>query len=229
MSIHGRHCPARASCYSGSRRRKILLAVRLLILPKERVEFHAGDIPDDRGAVALVKPRVAGAGDIAGLEAGRAGVLELEKVFAVDGAVGVEELVSDVGQDGGAAGGDAAFGDEDHQPGEELVDVDGGVELGEFGEEVGGEVFRIVLWRLGHGGAQGGRGCLMELVLMASRVISCSFLGAEGGTRVCVATTSRGHKLCAANHSLTICCGRDEQKPSTHTDSYTLRHGKKSA
>src|SRR6266849_5982583 len=43
-----------------------------------------------------------------------------------------------------------------------------------------------------------------------------------GGTRVCVATTSRGHKLCAANHSLTICRGRDEQKPSTHTDSYTL-------
>src|SRR5216683_3002437 len=41
-----------------------------------------------------------------------------------------------------------------------------------------------------------------------------------GGTRVCVATTSRGHKLCAANHSLTICCGRDEQKPSTHTDSW---------
>src|SRR5713226_6847820 len=44
---------------------------------------------------------------------------------------------------------------------------------------------------------------------------------ATGGVRVCVATTSRGHKLCAANHSLTICCGRDEQKPSTHTDSCT--------
>ena len=44
------------------------------------------------------------------------------------------------------------------------------------------------------------------------------------GTRVCVATTSRGHKLCAANHSLTICCGRDEQKPSTHTDSYPPSH-----
>src|SRR6266849_7233230 len=43
-----------------------------------------------------------------------------------------------------------------------------------------------------------------------------------GGVRVCVATTSRGHKLCAANHSLTICCGRDEQKPSTHTDSCTF-------
>src|SRR5229473_4083348 len=48
------------------------------------------------------------------------------------------------------------------------------------------------------------------------------FMHVMGGTRVCVATTSRGHKLCAANHSLTICYGRDEQKPSTHTDSYTL-------
>src|SRR5712664_2380010 len=117
---------------------------------------YAGDIPDDGRAVSLLKPRVAGAGDITGLEAGRVGVFELEKVFAIDGAVGVEKLVGDVGEHGGAAGGDAAFGDEDHQPGEELVDVDGGVELGEFGEEVGGEVFRIVLWRLGHGGAQGG-------------------------------------------------------------------------
>src|SRR5260370_1372988 len=28
------------------------------------------------------------------------------------------------------------------------------------------------------------------------------------GIRVCVATTSRGHKLCEVRHSLTICCGR---------------------
>ncbi len=34
-----------------------------------------------------------------------------------------------------------------------------------------------------------------------------------------MATTSRGHKLCVANHSFAICCGRHEQKPSTHTDS----------
>src|SRR5216683_106857 len=115
---------------------------------------YAGDIPDDGGAVSLLKPRVAGAGDITGLEAGRVGVFELEKVFAIDGAVGVEELVGDVGEHGGAAGGDAAFGDEDHQPGEELVDVDGGVELGEFGEEVGGEVFRVVLD--GHRNGRGG-------------------------------------------------------------------------
>jgi hypothetical protein len=32
--------------------------------------------------------------------------LELEEVFAVDSAVGMEKLVGDVGQDGGAARGD---------------------------------------------------------------------------------------------------------------------------
>src|SRR6266567_8615063 len=32
------------------------------------------------------------------------------------------------------------------------------------------------------------------------------------GTRVCVATTSRGHELCDANHFLTTRCGRDTQK-----------------
>jgi len=80
----------------------------------------------------------------------------LEKVLAVDGAVGVEELVGDVGQDGGAARGDAAFGDENEEPGKKLVDVNAGIEFGELGEKVGGEIFRVVLWRLGRGGAQGG-------------------------------------------------------------------------
>jgi len=70
--------------------------------------------------------------------------LELEKVFAVNGAMAVEELVGDVGQDGGAARGDAAFGDKDQELGEKLVDVDGRVELGEPGEEFRGEVEGII-------------------------------------------------------------------------------------
>src|SRR5260370_38459084 len=45
--------------------------------------------------------------------------------------------------------------------------------------------------------------------------------GAGRGTRVCVATRSRGHKLCEANHPLSTCCARDTQKLSTRTDSYT--------
>jgi hypothetical protein len=78
--------------------------------------------------------------------------------FEENGAVGVEELVGDVGEDGGAAGGDATFGDKDQEPREELVDVDGGVELGEFGEEVGGEVSEIALVLLAAGADGGARG-----------------------------------------------------------------------
>src|SRR5712692_1135844 len=79
----------------------------------------------------------------------------LSILFALDGAVGVEELVGDIGKDGGAAGGDAAFGDEDQEAGEKLADVRAGGELGEFGEEVGGEVGEIALVLLA-GGPQGG-------------------------------------------------------------------------
>jgi hypothetical protein len=42
------------------------------------------------------------------------------------------------------------FGDEDEEAGEKLVDVGAGAKLGEFGEEFGGEVFRVVLQPLGH-------------------------------------------------------------------------------
>ena len=76
--------------------------------------------------------------------------------FEDDGAVGVEELVGDVSEDRGAARGDAAFGYKSEEAGEELPDVRAGGELGEFGEKVGGEVFRVVLQGLGRGGDQGG-------------------------------------------------------------------------
>ena len=61
--------------------------------------------------------------------------------------MGVEELVGDVAEDGGAAGGDASFGDE--EAGEELADVIAGGEFGEFGKELGGEIFVVVLRRFG--------------------------------------------------------------------------------
>jgi hypothetical protein len=76
-------------------------------------------------------------------------LLGLYEAIAGDGAMGVEKLVGDVGHDGGAAGGDAAFGDEDEEAGEKRFDVETGAELGEFGEEFGGEVFGVVLRRLG--------------------------------------------------------------------------------
>ena len=65
--------------------------------------------------------------------------------FEGDGAVGVQELVGDVGLDGGAAGRDAAFGDEGEEAAEELADVGASGELGEFGEEIGGKIFRVVV------------------------------------------------------------------------------------
>jgi hypothetical protein len=72
--------------------------------------------------------------------------------------MGVEELVGDVGKDGGAARGDAAFGDEGEKAAEELADVDAGGELGEFGEEVGGKVFRVVVEWDGSGNGETFRG-----------------------------------------------------------------------
>jgi len=67
-------------------------------------------------------------------------VVGVALVVVVDGAVGVEELIGDVGQDGGAARGDAALGDLDKEIGEELVDREGGLELGEFADEFRGEI-----------------------------------------------------------------------------------------
>jgi len=92
--------------------------------------------------------------DVADLDHGNL-VLELEEVFAVDGAVGVKELVGDVTQDGGAAWRDTPCGNKDQELGEELVDVNGGLELGEFGEEFGGEV-KGIIWRLLKPRADGG-------------------------------------------------------------------------
>jgi hypothetical protein len=116
---------------------------------------------DGRHEIVLSARR---AGHIAALDAGRFGVPELENVFAVDGAVRVEELVGDVPQDGGAARGDAAFGHKDQKPCEELVDVNGGLELGEFGEKIGGEVFRVVL------DGNGNRGVCLPMAEAKARV-----------------------------------------------------------
>jgi hypothetical protein len=55
-------------------------------------------------------------------------------------------------------GGDAAFGDEGELAGEELADVRTGGELGEFGEKVSGEVFRVGLDWKGNGAVRMGVG-----------------------------------------------------------------------
>jgi hypothetical protein len=101
-----------------------------------------GNIPDNSGAAVLALlpgPVAVRARHVAGNDANF--LLNVE--LAVDGALGVEDLVGDVGHNGGAARGDAAFGDEDEEAGEELVDGKGGVEFGRLGEKVGGEVFEV--------------------------------------------------------------------------------------
>ena len=64
----------------------------------------------------------------------------------------MDELVGDVAQDGCAAWRDAAFGNEGEETDEELAEVDGPGELGELGEKVGGEVFRITVRLFGCAG-----------------------------------------------------------------------------
>jgi len=60
--------------------------------------------------------------------------------FALDSNQGVKELVSDVGEDGGATRGDAILDDEDKKFGKELVDLLGGLKIVESAEEIGGKV-----------------------------------------------------------------------------------------
>jgi hypothetical protein len=58
-------------------------------------------------------------------------------------AEGVQKLGGDVGEDAGALGGDAIADEKKQEPGQELVDVIGGVEFGELIEKIGGKVFRV--------------------------------------------------------------------------------------
>src|SRR5215471_11330670 len=66
----------------------------------------------------------------------------------------MQELVGDVGENGGAARGDAAFGHQDEEAGKEFAQVFGGGELGMIGEEVFGEVGRVLRGRREGGGLQ---------------------------------------------------------------------------
>ena len=64
-----------------------------------------------------------------------------------DGWEGAEELVGDVGEDGGTAGGDFVLREEEEQAGEEVVDLGGGSEVVEVGGEGGGDFGGVVLIR----------------------------------------------------------------------------------
>jgi hypothetical protein len=67
------------------------------------------------------------------------------RLSGVRAGVRVEELIGNVSENGGAPRRDAAFGDQSEEAGEKLSEIDRGRELGELREEVGGEVFGIVV------------------------------------------------------------------------------------
>jgi len=65
--------------------------------------------------------------------------------LAVDRGKSAEELIGDVSEDGGAAGRDFVFREEEKKAGEEVVDGDGGAEFLEVGSEGGGGIGRFPL------------------------------------------------------------------------------------
>ena len=64
----------------------------------------------------------------------------------------MEELIGNVSENRGAPRRDAAFGDQGEETGEKLAEIDRGREFGEIGEEIGGEVIRVVVQLQGSGG-----------------------------------------------------------------------------
>ncbi|SRR5712692_10116315 len=63
--------------------------------------------------------------------------------FLLDDAVGMEELVGDVGENRGAPGRHTALGGLDEEAGKEFAQVFGGAEMGQAAEEVLGEVGKV--------------------------------------------------------------------------------------
>jgi hypothetical protein len=87
--------------------------------------------------------RIVGAGHVED-DLGRLGVF----LFG-DGGEGAEELVGDVGEYGGAAGGDFVLGEEEEKAGEKVVDLGGGGEVVEVSGEGGGDFggLGLILWQ----------------------------------------------------------------------------------
>jgi hypothetical protein len=188
----------------------------------------------DIGSRALDARFVRGAGPVAEVEF-KAFVLGRDVIVAGDGAMGVEKLVGDVGHDGGATRGDAALGDEDEETGEKLVDVDAGAELGEFGEEFGGEVFRVVLGRLGRseqsGMAETKMGAGGQNSETAAAAVGGEVAAAGGGLRFGLGTVRHAglSKACGIGGAGFIGCEGHLLFLSGKEEGYTLRRDEKSA
>jgi len=88
----------------------------------------------------IYRGRAGWAGNIHHDDGGGGGLGRLGLAFLLDGREGAEEELIDVGEDGGAARGNAVLGEQDHEFGEEVMNLGGGVELAEQAGEGGGEV-----------------------------------------------------------------------------------------
>ena len=115
--------------------------------------------------------------------------------FAVDRGKSAEELIGDVGEDGGAAGRDFVFGEEEEEAGEEGVDGDGGAEFLEVGGEGGGGVggFALVLLEPGVIGAI--RGVRVEGEQAATHTVGEAMRAASGVIDEAGFSSLRGHIL----------------------------------
>jgi hypothetical protein len=122
---------------------------------------------------------------------------ELRRIFLLDDGEGVEELVGDVGEDGGTAGGDFVFDDQINDGGEEVVDLTGGIESVGGAKEELGEV-AVLGSAPGVGRAEGMAGAeaagrvgmeaaafAVALAGPAARVAGGDSAGAGGGIRRC--------------------------------------------
>jgi hypothetical protein len=107
-------------------------------------------------------------------------------VVVINRAVRMQELVGNVSQDGGAARGDAAFRDEGEEIGEELVDGDGGLEVREFPDELGGKIDGVGRGRLRLGMAETKTGARIHdgKLAAATLVGVMAAAGAFGGARL---------------------------------------------
>jgi hypothetical protein len=103
---------------------------------------RGGSLADLRSWWIGVRGGCIGGGVFAGQEicsaVGAGGVEDDVDGFLFDGGDGAEELAGNVGEDGGAAGGDFVLGEKEEQAREEVVDLGGGGEVVEVGGEGGG-------------------------------------------------------------------------------------------
>ena len=97
-----------------------------------------------------------------------------------DGGEGAEELVGDIGKDGGAAGGDFVLREKEEQAGEEVVDLGGGGKVVEVDGEGGGDFSGVGWRRRGNVGVLGAKRLAAEADQPATHAVGETKVAAIG-------------------------------------------------